>query len=265
MRVISLGWGVQSFALAAMSALGELPPVDAAIHSDTTHERSETYAFAEKWTPWLEERGVRVVTVKAKNTRPDARFGKTIGLRLPAYTRYPDGKQSGTLARQCTRDWKISPINRCVSAELKERGLKKTPGVVEQWLGITLDEIQRMKPSRVKYINLRFPFVEMFNPPMSRWQVVQWLNENGLGIPVKSSCVFCPYHDTATWREIKASSNNDWRRAVDVDERIRDKRPNFLCYVHRDRVPLVDVDMRSQQDHGQLSLWDEECEGYCFL
>ena len=60
MRVISLGWGVQSFALAAMSALGELPPVDAAIHADTTHERRETYEFAATWTPWLEARGVHV-------------------------------------------------------------------------------------------------------------------------------------------------------------------------------------------------------------
>ena len=31
MKVISLGWGVQSFTLAAMVALGELEPVDYAI------------------------------------------------------------------------------------------------------------------------------------------------------------------------------------------------------------------------------------------
>ncbi len=42
MKVISLGWGVQSFALATMSALGVLPSVDAAIHADTGHERRET-------------------------------------------------------------------------------------------------------------------------------------------------------------------------------------------------------------------------------
>ena len=264
-KILSLGWGVQSFGLAAMSALGVLPPVDVAIHADTTHERSETYAFAEKWTPWLEARGVRVVTVRSKNTKPVARFGKTVGVRLPAYTQYPGGTQSGTLARQCTRDWKIAPINRQVSVELKKHNLKKTPSIVEQWIGITLDEVQRMKPSRVKYIKLHFPFIETFNPPMSRWQVVQWLNENNLDIPVKSSCVFCPYHDQATWREIKLSGNGDWQHAVGVDERIRSKRPGFICYVHRDRVPLANVDLRSQQDRGQLSLWDEECEGMCFL
>jgi hypothetical protein len=31
-------------------------------------------------------------------------------------------------------------------------------------------------------------------------------------------------------------------------------------------MPLVDVDVRNEQDHGQLTLWEEdECEGMCFL
>lgn len=314
MRVLSLGWGLQSFALAAMSALGELPPLDAAIHADTTHERSETYAFAKRWTPWLEARGVKVVTVKAEKTRPDEHWGKTRGCRIPAFTTYPKdiywnpqyicadclqyadgmmepcescgsfrvvlrrifeqveptpilirraGDPSGMLNRQCTRDWKISPINREISNQLKIRGLKKSPAIVDQWLGITLDEIQRMKPSRVKYIKLRFPFVEIFDPPMSRWRVARWLQDHGLEIPAKSSCVFCPYHDQATWREIKRSNSGDWEYACEVDVRLRRWESGY--YVHRDCVPLSDVDLRDEQDHGQLSLWDEECTGYCFL
>ena len=59
LRVLSLGWGVQSWTLAAMIALKELPLVDYAVHADTTHEHEGTYAHAAKWTPWLEERGVR--------------------------------------------------------------------------------------------------------------------------------------------------------------------------------------------------------------
>ena len=49
----SLGWGVQSWGMVAMIALGVLPPIDYAIHSDTGYERRETYAFAKNWTPWL--------------------------------------------------------------------------------------------------------------------------------------------------------------------------------------------------------------------
>jgi len=256
MKVISLGWGMQSFALAAMSALGILPPVDAAIHADTSHERRETYEFAERWTPWLEARGVRVVTVNDGRRRL---LDKWRGLSIPFFTAWPCGKPSGMLHRQCTHDWKIAPIRRWLQANRN-----KQP--VEQWLGITLDEVTRIKPSRVKYITNVYPFVEMMDKAWTRGMVIKWLHENNLEIPVKSSCYFCPYRDRATWREIKMSGNGDWQKALEVDRAIRNKRPGYLCYLTSQRKSLDECDFRSQEDHGQLTLWEaEECSGMCFL
>ena len=107
MIALSLGWGKQSFTMAAMSALGELPKVDFAIHSDTTHERTETYAFAEKWTPWLEERGVRVVTVRGNRSLMGMEGIGEGYTSIPAYTRLAEtGEEKGMLRRQCTGDWK---------------------------------------------------------------------------------------------------------------------------------------------------------------
>ena len=256
MRVISLGWGVQSFALAAMSALGALPPVDAAVHADTGHERRETYEFAERWTPWLEERGVRVVTVK-KNALTESRW-LTTQIFIPAKTVLADGKPSGLLMRSCTERWKIQPIRRWLQANRD-----KQP--VEQWLGITLDEILRMKPSQVKYITNVYPFIEMLDRPWTRGMVMRWLQENDLEIPVKSSCVFCPYHDRAAWREIQQSDNGDWQKALEVDRAIRDKRPGHKCYLTAQRKPLDECDFRSQEDHGQLALWNGESDEVHFL
>lgn len=290
MVVISLGWGVQSFALAAMSALGMLPRVDAAIHADTTHERAETYDFARRWTPWLEERGVKVITVKGKVARlASVRNDATKSVMIPAFTTWGKdtyveggdyhwgddgeeywisddtkilvhraGDESGQLRRQCTHDWKIMPIRRWLQAN---RDGEK----IEQWLGITLDEVARMKPSRVQYISNEYPFIEYLDRPWTRGMVIKWLVENGLEVPVKSSCVFCPYHDRGTWREIKLSGNGDWQKVLEVDEAIRDKRPGYKCYLAAQRIPLANVDFRSEEDHGQLSLWGEECEGMCFL
>ena len=53
MKILSLGWGVQSFTLAAMSALGEIEHLDFAIHADTLHERQKTYEFAKLMKDWL--------------------------------------------------------------------------------------------------------------------------------------------------------------------------------------------------------------------
>jgi 3'-phosphoadenosine 5'-phosphosulfate sulfotransferase (PAPS reductase)/FAD synthetase len=107
MKILSLGWGVQSFTLAAMVALGELGPIDAAIHADTTHESKLTYEFAARWTGWLEERGVMVVMVKNPQPLPDITSQKS---DIPAFTR--SESSDGQLRRQCTGRWKIAPIRR---------------------------------------------------------------------------------------------------------------------------------------------------------
>jgi len=255
MIVISLGWGVQSFALAAMSALGELPPVDAVIHSDTLHERNGTYDFAKRWTPWLIEHGVNVVTVYNKNASPTNEWG---GLYLPAFT--SNGITDGQLRRQCTYAWKVAPMRKWLQAH-------RNGETVEQWLGISLDEARRAKPSDVKYIVNRWPLLEM---KLTRAGCKAWLLSNGIEVPPKSSCTFCPYHNQAAWRDVKASPE-DWAEAIAFDRAIRDKRPPFDLFVHPSRIPLEDIDLRTRQEMGQLELdWDDEIfescpEGVCML
>lgn len=96
MKILSLGWGVQSFTLAAMSALGELEPIDAAIHSDTGYESQLTYEFAKRWTGWLEDHGVKVVTVHGTNGTLDELFYTTKSgnkfLRIPSFIRIKMGQ-----------------------------------------------------------------------------------------------------------------------------------------------------------------------------
>jgi hypothetical protein len=248
MRIISLGWGVQSFTLAAMSALGELPKVDYAIHADTTHESQLTYQFAEKWTPWLEGKGIRVVTVFNPIKGMADQWG---GGFIPAFTNTPN-KKGGQLRRQCTQHWKIAPMRRW----LQEHRNGKP---VEQWIGISLDEYQRMKPSDVKYITTTWPLIDL---RMTRKDCEKWLIERNLEIPAKSACTFCPYHNTKEWRRIKTNPE-DWKSAIEHDEAIRKIRPPFDLFVHPSRKPLDEVDFRTAEEKGQLSLWDQECTGMC--
>lgn len=249
MRVLSLGWGVQSFTLAAMVALGELEPVDAAIHADTTHEASGTYTFAARWTPWLEERGIRVVTVSA-NRKPEP-VDEWGGMMIPGYTVTPKG--DGQMSRQCTDKWKRATLRRWLQAN-------RNGQPVEMWLGISLDEYQRMKDSDVKYITHRWPLIER---KMTRHDCARWLEAHGLETPPKSACVFCPYHNSAAWHDLKTNGNGDWTKAVEVDRAIRKARPPYDLFVHPARIPLEDVDLRTPQERGQLELWDAECSGLC--
>jgi hypothetical protein len=246
-KVLSLGWGVQSFTLAAMAALGEFERPDVAIHADTTHESILTYQFARRWTKRLEEHGVRVVTVK-NDKYPDV-FDTSVSVIIPAYT---DTNSGGLLSRQCTTKWKRAPMRRWIQSNRDNQP-------VELWLGISKDEALRMKPSDVKYITHRWPLIEM---GMSRKDCGQWLQEHKLEIPPRSACTFCPYHDTKEWQRIKATPE-DWAEAVAVDNAIRKARPPYDLYVHPSRNPLEDIDLRTLEEMGQMRLWDEECSGIC--
>lgn len=250
MKVISLGWGTQSFTLAAMSALGELEKVDVVIHADTTHEASWTYSIAEKYTKWLEERGVKVVTVKPSTKKLGA-FDQYNGVFIPAYT--TDGLSKGQLRRQCTNDWKIAPIRRWLQANRNKEQ-------VEMWLGITLDEVHRMNTSGVKYIENKYPLIDM---RMTRHDCLLWLQKNGLDIPRKSACTFCPYHSKSGWREIR-NSKEDWAEAITHDVAIRKIRPPYDLFVCDQRKPLTECDFDNLEDKGQLVFqWQDECTGYC--
>ena len=245
MKVLSLGWGIQSTTLAFMVALGELPPVDVAIHADTGHESALTYAFAERWTGWLQAHGVVVATHEKKNI-----IDKWGGMQLPAFTFGKKG--NGQIRRQCTHEWKIRPMRQWLQANREYQP-------VEQWIGISTDEALRMRPSGVKYITNRWPLIEK---NMRRRDCQRWLIEHKLEVPSKSACVFCPFHTTREWRETRCIAK-DWQQAVETDNLIRHARPPQDLYLHPSRKPLSEVDFRTEEERGQMCMWDEECTGIC--
>ena len=143
LRVLSLGWGVQSWTLAAMMALDELPRVDFLIHADTRHERFETYAFVRRWSPWLGEHGLNVVQVTGRRTDVIQAWSNSKSVMIPAFTVDRVTRKRGMVLRQCTSEWKIKPIRRRIRDELRRRGVPVVPGVVESWKGITREEVER--------------------------------------------------------------------------------------------------------------------------
>lgn len=258
MKVISLGWGVQSFTMACMSALGDLPEVDYAIHADTGYERESTYKLAAQFTPWLNEHGVRVETVKCvRNDVVMAQWSNSV--MIPAFTLDNQGNK-GQLRRQCTHDWKVMPVRRFV----KERLSKHSH--CEMWLGISVDEAGRMRDSDVKFVDNWYPLIEM---KMTRADCVTWLKAHDLPVPDKSACVFCPYHNRKQWEDLKIAGGKDWETAVKVDEDIRDKRggAGFPLFVHGKRVPLTQAVHTAEDDGAKQAemFTEDECEGYCFI
>lgn len=279
---MSLGAGVQSSTLAEMIAERELPPPDLVIFADTGDEPAHTYQQVDYLRQRLGGVGVELVTVSAGNLRQALQSGVGRFAAIPAFT-VKDGKR-GRLQRQCTADYKIAPIEAVVRARLLEMGLakrRKGDGAIlikrgvqaEAWLGISLDEVQRMKPNRTRWINNRWPLIEK---RMTRHDCRQWLLTRNLPMPQKSSCLICPFHDDRAWRHLRNNAPDDWAGVVDFDASLRDERAGRFSstatgqlFLHSSCVPLDEVDLRTPQERGQLSLFETETdvcdEGYCFI
>lgn len=263
LRILSLGAGVQSSALALMASRGMFPDLpEAAVFADTQSEPSEVY----RWLDWLTgQLAFPVIRVTKGNlgkdacrVRTSAKGNRYTQHAVPAFIKSKSG-DVGIMMRQCTRDHKIEVLQR-------EYRRLRNGRHVEQWLGISLDEATRMKPSRVPWMTNRWPLIEL---KMRRGDCLRWMQENGFPTPPRSACIFCPYHTDATWKSLKDSDPDGFAAAVEFEKSYQaaiEQRSGYLpgsrVYLHKSCVPLDQVDL---SETGQGNLFQNECEGVCGL
>lgn len=234
LRILSLSYGVDSWTLAAMSVLGEIPPFDYAFHIDTGYERASTMAFARQWGPWLNDRGLHVITIATPDNRITTHNNH---VTIPAHSVAPDGSTS-ILPRHCNRNWKVYPSRRLFRSLMNRHRLKLRPATIHQTLGIAADEPTRVRTSPVKYIQHHYPLVDL---NITRAGAIDWLRSNNLPVPTRSACYMCPLTPLADWTARRASP--DWPKAVHIDNTIRNlhHRRGYKLYLHRNFQPLEDL------------------------
>lgn len=266
-HMISLGGGRQSSRIALGAARGEIAPMPvAAIFADTQAEPASVY----KWLDWLEKQlpfPVHRVTqgslsedALTMRKRKDGN-GQWSPSGVPHFSINPDGS-FGQGNRQCTSDFKLAPLMREQRRILKERGAKQAVC----WIGISLDEAYRMKPSRVKYVTHRWPLIEMRETAAD---CLKWFVDRGLPKPPRSACVFCPYHSDKEWRRLRDEEPEEFAKAVqferDYTEIKAQQKPvsGAIPFLHAKRIPLDQVDFSTEEERGQLNMFNNECEGMC--
>ena len=258
-RFLSLGAGVQSSTLLLLSEKGELPPLTAAVFADTGWEPAAVYRHLDRLAELTD---IPIVRVSIGNLRDKVMAGESWSghqfFDIPAFT------AKGPVVRQCTTNYKVKPIRRYV------RGVIGPKGKAEQWIGISTDEIHRMKTNDVKYLVNRWPLIEL---RMNRGDCLAWWERHYPGIvPPKSACLGCPYHNNRLWIDLYKAGGKEWDETVAVDERLREKdypggqTLDHPAYLHRSLRPLGEVipALAAEGDlQGNLDLFGEECEGHC--
>jgi len=261
LRILSLGAGVQSSTLALMIAKGELPAIDAAIFADTGWEPRKVY----EWLDWLEQQlPFPVYRVVKGNLRQDTidRSKPSSGriAAIPWHMLMPNGDRAMG-RRQCTNEYKIVPLTKKTRELVGLAPRQRAKGVLcETLIGISTDEAMRMKPSKEPWKVHRFPLIDA---GMSRQDCLNWMERHAFPMPPKSSCIGCPFHSDHEWRSIKADPES-WKDAVEIDAIIRNQpKIRGMQFMHRSCVPLNQVDFSTAEDHGQIDMFNNECEGMC--
>ena len=246
---------------------------DYAVFADTGWEPQSVYDTLD----WLEEElSFPVIrTSNGRSLKEDVINGVNAQgqpwMTLPVYLANQDGTSRGINWRQCTKNYKIDPIRREVQKQLgvRPRQVLAPDTAVEMWLGITMDEIMRMKPSRNWWITHRFPFID--DVPMTRQDCEIWFAEHypdrTLG---RSACVGCPFRSSSSWLQVKESEPELFQEAVEIDLSLRSDKHNAgqmfrkSAFLHHRRIPLyeaVNFDELEFEENG----FNNECEGHCGL
>lgn len=257
-RVLMYGAGTQSTGLLLMAlngVLGEVP--DFAVFADTGGEPEHVIKYKDYFTKYVFEKyGFEIVTVSRGNLEDD--IFKYLRGEINRVSQIPLYSETGILLRQCTFDYKIAVIDKYVKDRV---GIKRKNDAqhetVAVWMGISVDEIQRMKISTQWWKTMIYPLIEH---GYKRDEVIKYVKDCGVDEPPRSACYFCPFHSNHYWKYLYENYRDEFKKAIILDEAIRDyPKMNQKMYLHKQRIPLKDVDF-SQMDMFDLI---DECDGYC--
>ena len=265
-HIISLGAGVQSSTMALMAAHGEITPMpDAAIFADTQAEPQEVYDWLDHLETLLPFPVYRVSkgsltedTLRVRTARKGHRYVKAM---IPAFV-----EGHGIFGRVCTTDYKVVPLRKKMRELAGIHGKQCKETVVTQWMGISLDEIQRMKVSVESWLRMIHPLIDM---KMTRQDCLQWMRDNNYPEPPRSACKYCPFHHNDEWRRLK-ENKDEWAEIVQFEKNLQSAAAQSegaaklrgMPYLHSSWVPIDEVDLTNYNDQQEFS-FNDECAGMC--
>lgn len=292
LTVLNYSGGKQSSALLWMVLRGEIK-IDKerfiVLNANPGMENALTYKYVDAMRKMCELHDIYFETVKGPNLYNDiTALRSTDATRMdnpPFWTKGKGGKK-GRLVQKCTQAYKIVPMDRRIRAILEERygvsrrSTRMPEGLVEKWIGFSFSEVQRIKPSKQKYVKFRYPLIEK---KLNNDDVLEYFAKNDLPLPPRSVCNACFANGLVYFYEMYHDRKEDWGQAVAVDEAARDWTQigvNDEVYVSQALVPLRSLESIFDKSDGtpgslnaliqsDLGVEDDEdmsCDsGYCFV
>jgi len=198
-NIISYGGGQNSTAM-IIKMYNQGMQIDEIIFSDVGNEMPETYEFLKEFKKWCKKNKLKLTIIKSK-------LGK-----LKDYYKSKN-MIPYRMFRHCTDKFKIVPMNDYIK---KTYGLK-TP--INMYMGIASDEKHRAEKIRGrKQFTHKFPLVEW---DIDRQGCIDIIKSEGLSVPVKSGCYFCPFQPKKAWVSLLEKHPELFQESIDFEKNHR--------------------------------------------
>ncbi len=247
----SYGGGVQSVAMLILVLQGKLPKPERIVMADTGRERQAVWDYIEEVSgPAMKGAGLDLEVIPHSYAKVDI-VAHNGDLLLPVF--FMNGK-AGKLPTFCSREWKQWPVRRY----LRELGYGPSKPVT-MWIGMSLDEVSRLRQSDVKWIDNYYPLCQSTDARMRRHECRLLIERYGWSQPPASACWMCPNRDDKTWLEMKENEPDDFKKAAKF-ERVINGAGWGDIRLHRDVIPLDKVDFNKPR----LAMLFDECAFSCW-
>ncbi len=247
LRFTSYGGGVQSTALLVLAArrVIDFPTfVMANVGDDSENPDTLTYVRTVA-APYAAQHGIdlHVVNRLKVDGTVETLWGRLMkdGSRsLPIPVRMDNGAPG---RRSCTADFKIKVTGKWAKAH---GATADNPATVA--IGISADEIMRANNRRTEpHERIVYPLVgigEETNLRMTRQDCMTLIRSEGLPVPPKSSCFFCPFHRPSAWIELRRNQPDLFDKSVLLENTLNERRTMLgkdPVWLTRFGIPLSDA------------------------
>jgi hypothetical protein len=263
-RSFSFGGGTQSMAALVLAARGELD-FDLFLFANVGEdsERPATLAYVHGIAmPYAELHGIelrelRKVLRDGSSQTLMQRIDATEGA-IPIPVRM--GETGAPARRSCTAEFKI----RVVEKELRRRGATVEHRAIVG-IGISRDEWHRAGTAEDPYSKYQLREYPLLELDLTRADCHQIIRSEGLPLPPRSACYFCPFHTAEEWRRLARTDPDLFAKACALEDKLhaRGKRlGRGAFYLTRYGRPLRDL-----FNGGETVLFEDDdrtCDtGYC--
>lgn len=203
--IASFGGGTDSTAmLIGLKQRGET--IDKILFADTGGEKPETYSFKAKFDKWLwyNYDGLTIEVVKAPNETLEEACLKHNALPSIAYG-----------FKTCSQRFKMQPIEKFLNNWQPAKDAWGRGEKVIRCIGYEAGEERRAKEYESEKYQNRYPLIEW---GWDRAKCIEVIKSEGLPLPGKSACFFCPSSKAGEVRWLARTHPDLFARAVAMEK-----------------------------------------------